>query len=70
MLLFCIQEKLYGKVADSEMVEEHVNQVLLEADDTYVSFVMVSMLIILATLVELGDFFCSLIIELQLSIIE
>jgi hypothetical protein len=52
------------------MVEEHVNQVLLEADDTYVSFVMVSMLIILATLVELGDFFCSLIIELQLSIIE
>jgi hypothetical protein len=51
-------------------VEEHVNQVLIEADDTYVSFVMVSMLIILATLVELGDFFCSLITVLQLSIIK
>ena len=40
----CVQEKLYGKeitVADREMVEERVNQVLLEAADTDVAFLVV-----------------------------
>ena len=40
----CVQEKLYGKgitVADREMVEERVDQVLLEAADTDVAFLVV-----------------------------
>jgi diphthine methyl ester synthase len=39
-----VQEKLYGKeitVADREMVEERVDQVLSEAADTDVAFLVV-----------------------------
>lgn len=42
--LCCVQEKLYGKeitVADREMVEERVDQVLLEAADADVAFLVV-----------------------------
>ena len=43
-LVCCVQEKLYGKgitVADREMVEERVDQVLLEAADADVAFLVV-----------------------------
>lgn len=43
-LVYCVQEKLYGKeitVADREMVEERVDQVLLEAADADVAFLVV-----------------------------